>query len=151
MMNICGYGFEFDAVALQRKIEDFIGTHKKFFEESGVEWKMKMFNQCTLREYTPLNLLNIFKDYIDERSNYTSVAGVIADIMTSETGINFYAVHISDDHCAILLPENVPWYYNEVEKQLTEEKLNEIFKKYFAELDFPHGISDLRYLSLDID
>lgn len=149
-MELYGYGFEFDAGKLQRKIENFIGTHKEFFVNSEDEVKIKMFNQATLREYTPFSLNRIFKEYYDLRGNRTNVAGVISDIMTSETGINFYAVHQFNDVYSIVIPEALPWHMNEEEKQLTEEKAKEIFKKYFVELDFPHGTRDLSYLEIEL-
>lgn len=149
-MELYGYGFEFDADKLQRQIENFIGTHEKFFEDSKDEDKMKMFNQTTLREYTPLSLLNIFKEYYDARGNRTNVAGVISDIMTYETGINFYAARQFKNIYSIMIPEALPWNMNDVEKQLTEEKAKEIFNKYFAELDFPHGTYNLCYLEIEL-
>ena len=86
------------------------------------------------------NLDEEFEDWVCDyaNNNYGSASvdsyySIISYIMRKETDINIDDIR-SDEDWAIMHPETHPWYMNETEKNLTEEELCEIFKKYFAEL-----------------
>lgn len=69
------------------------------------------------------------------------MGAVIANIMSRETGIEF-AYCQPDENCdtpaSVVFDEKYPWLLNETKKELTEEKLSNICKKYMDEL----GITD---------
>ena len=74
---------------------------------------------------------------------------VISNIMSRETGIRFIYCQPDGDcdtYASIVFEEGYPWHLNEVEKNLTKEKLQSICKQYMNEL----GIDDTPdYLNLE--
>lgn len=81
------------------------------------------------------NIKEKFYDWTSINTPNQGLYGVIADVMSKETGIRWeYYVADEDSDDAIILPRCFPWLYNEAEKTMTEEKLKEICNKYIAEL-----------------
>ena len=82
-----------------------------------------------------------FCSYECKSSGREGVGAVVSNIMSKETGIRF-SYCSSDDCCdtkpAVLLEETMPWNFNEAEKNLSQDELISICKKYMEEL----GVSD---------
>lgn len=83
------------------------------------------------------NIKERYYDYACRNSNSEGLYGLICDVMSEETGINFqYYVGDSEgdfDDCIMYVP-TYPWKLNKIERELTEEKLDNILKKYIGEL-----------------
>lgn len=67
------------------------------------------------------------------------IGALVSNIMTEETGIRFkYQISIGQDDCDvpwILFSEALPWNFNQKEKELTAETLENIMTRYMTELD----------------
>ena len=134
-----GMGFEVDKVSALAMVE-FIKNHKEAFCQS--EEEKQIFNDL---EDTDNGIFsyNYMEDFFDNY-DYTcdnfcgrGFGAVISNIMGRETGIRFEYQEGQDD-CGsvptVMLPETLPWCYNEIEKNLTEERFYEICDKYMQEL-----------------
>ena len=83
----------------------------------------------------------------DASTNY--LLDIVAAIIETETGISFeYQPGQSDEGCvgsaAIIMPRCYPWEYNEIEKNLTIEKLENILTPYVKEFNMdPKEITDI--------
>lgn len=90
--------------------------------------------------YSPKNKFNlddVFCDYDCDSSGCQGLGAVIANIMSRETGVRFDYCQPDGDcdtSAAVLYSESYPWQMNEVERDLTAEKLTEICKTYMNEL-----------------
>lgn len=78
-------------------------------------------------------------EYAEEIESITTcncgVYAAIANAMTKETEIQFdYHGFNEDGNGGIVFGQSMPWHFNEKEKNLTKEKLDEIFKIYTDEL-----------------
>lgn len=75
--------------------------------------------------------------YSCDNNGIEGIGSVIANIMSRETGIRFIYCP-PDDECntfaSVVFEQGYPWQLNESEKELTEEKLSNICKKYMDEL-----------------
>lgn len=133
------YGFGFNSDCNEGKLIDFIKNHKETFCESDKEKELyEEILDYTENEY---DLKDLFEDYSCDNTGTEGVGAVIANIMSRETGIEFVYCQ-SDANCdtpaSVVFDEKYPWLLNETEKELTEEKLSNICKKYMDEL----GITD---------
>lgn len=103
--------------------------------------KKKLYKEILGYTENEYDLEDLFKDYSCDNTGTEGVGAVIANIMSRETGIEF-AYCQPDANCdtpaSIIFDEKYPWLLNETEKELTEEKLSNICKKYMDEL----GIAD---------
>lgn len=133
-----GYGVNINAICVELK------AFLRFYEKHLPEDYKKMLETAESKGFDIENLNEEneeFTDWLGEyaENNYdVSACGsyyssIIACIMRMETGIFIDEVRSGYDW-AIMYPETLPWYMSETEKNLTEEVLCEIFKKYFAEL-----------------
>lgn len=140
---IYGYGFNSDCD--EEKLIDFIKTHKEAFCKSDRE--KELYND--ILNHTKNDLEDFFEDYSCDNTGMEGIGAVIANIMSRETGIRFAYCQpdeVCDTLASIVFEERYPWQLNESEKELTEEKLSNICKKYMNEL----GITDNPdYLSLE--
>lgn len=143
---IYGYGFNCDSD--EGKLIDFIKEHRETFCKSDREKELynDMLNYTESEYY---GLEDFFEDYSCDNTGMEGMGAVIANIMSRETGIRF-AYCQPDGDCntlaSVVFEEGYPWQLNENEKELTEEKLLNICKKYMNEL----GITDNPdYLSLE--
>lgn len=95
------------------------------------------------------DLEDFFEDYSCDNTGMEGIGAVIANIMSRETGIRF-AYCQPDGDCdtlaSIVFDEKYPWSFNETEKELTEEKLSNICKKYMDELGI---VDNPDYLDLE--
>jgi len=135
-----GYGVDINVICVELK------AFLRFYEKHLPEDYKKMLEKAESEGFDIENLNEEneeFSDWLDgyvEAEDEYDISGcgsfysVIAYIMRKETGVFIDEVR-SEYDWAIMHPETHPWYMNETEKNLTEEKLCEIFKKYFAELD----------------
>ena len=142
---IYGYGFNGDCD--EGKLIDFIKEHKETFCKSDRE--KELYNDMLKHTENEYDLEDFFENYSCDNTGMKGVGAVIANIMSRETGIRF-AYCQPDGDCdtlaSIVFDEKYPWLFNETEKELTEEKLSNICKKYMDEL----GITDNPdYLNLE--
>ena len=133
------YGCGFNCDCDDEKLIEFIKAHKETFCKSVAETKLyeKML-KYTENEY---DLKDFFDRYSCESSGIEGNGAVIANIMSRETGIRFMYCQpdgACDTWASVVFEQGYPWQLNEVEKNLTEEKLQAICKQYMDEL----GITD---------
>ena len=126
---IYGYGFNSDCD--EGKLIDFIKEHKEAFCKSDRE--KELYNDMLKHTESEYDLEEFFEDYSCDNTGMEGMGAVIANIMSRETGIRF-AYCQPDGDCgtlaSIVFDEKYPWFFNETEKELTEEKLSNICKKY---------------------
>ena len=142
---IYGYGFSSDCD--EERLIDFVKEHKETFCKSDRE--KELYDDMLNYTKTKYDLEDFFKDYSCDNAGRKGSGAVIANIMSRETGIRFIYCP-SDYNCytpaSVVFQEGYPWEINEIEKELTEERLSNICKKYMDEL----GITDNPdYLSLE--
>lgn len=132
---ICGYGF---VVAVSDEaLKDFILNHKKTVEtlDRGPEI-LKWIEEQLAKGKSSDGMQDEFADYESKFTTTEGLCGLIADVMSEETGIRFRFERAQDnDEEYILLHEGLPWYYNEVERNLSETSLKQILKGYIEELN----------------
>ena len=129
---VYGYGFHSDCDEI--RLINFIKNHQKTFCESDREKELYE----ALDEY---ELEDLFEDYSCDATGTEGVGAVIANIMSRETGIMFEYCQPDDDcdtPASVIFEATYPWLLNETEKNLSIEKLSNIFTKYMNEL----GITD---------
>lgn len=131
----CVYGFGFAVYASDECLRDFIDKHKETLEnELGEEGRR------TIQYFYdhPDDTFNPKEDLYDYTGLYSNEGfyGMIADVMTKETGIRFeYRIPQDEDYDeTIIFPETYPWLLNDTEKELTEDKLRNICQKYIDDL-----------------
>ena len=142
---IYGYGFNCDCD--DGKLIDFVKAHKETFCKSEAE--IKLYEEMLKYTENEYDLEDFFDRYSCESSGMEGNGAVISNIMSRETGIRFIYCQPDGDcdtYASIVFEEGYPWHLNEVEKNLTEEKLQSICKQYMNEL----GIDDTPdYLNLE--
>lgn len=136
--NIMSYGFNSNCD--EEKLIDFIKEHKEAFCKSDRE--KKLYNDMLNYTESEYNLEDFFEDYSCDNTGMTGLGAVIANIMSRETGIRFAYCQPE----SIVFDEKYPWLFNETEKELTEEKLSNICKKYMDELGV---VDNPDYLNLE--
>lgn len=136
--NIMSYGFNSNCD--EEKLIDFIKEHKEAFCKSDRE--KKLYNDMLNYTESEYNLEDFFEDYSCDNTGMTGLGAVIANIMSRETGIRFAYCQFE----SIVFDEKYPWLFNETEKELTEEKLSNICKKYMDELGI---VDNPDYLNLE--
>lgn len=129
------YGYGFELTCIDENIISFVKNHKDSFCKSDYE---KGLYEDLLNYIEKENTLDdFFADYFCDTSGREGNGAVISNIMQRETGISFQ-YECGDEECgshpSVLLAETCPWYYNKIEKSLTEGGLNRICKKYMKEL-----------------
>lgn len=131
---VYGYGFMVDEIP-DDVIIDFIKNHKETFCKSDTE--NELYEE--MLEYTKeaYDLENFFEMYSCDHTGMEGNGAVISNIISRETGIRF-EYQCGDADCnsypSVLFVETYPWNYNEKEKNLTVESLNEILLPYVIEL-----------------
>lgn len=134
MQTDCIYGYGFKVYASDEDLRQFIIKHKDVipFLSRGREL-LDYTENCRPDEFNPKE---DFFDWENEATGDEGIYGLIADVMYKETGIVFEYRIAQDDgeDDVIILPQMYPWHMNETEKSLTQEKLEEILKKYIEDL-----------------
>lgn len=130
---IYGYGFNCDCD--DEKLIDFVKTHKETFCKSETE--TKLYEEMLKHTENEYDLKDFFNGYSCESSGLDGNGAVIANIMSRETGIRFMYCQPNidcDTYASVVFEESYPWQLNEIEQNLTEEKLSDICKQYIEEL-----------------
>lgn len=142
MSTDCYYGFGFGADSIDEdKIIELCKNHKKTLEDLGEE---------SLIEEIENNKDFSFSDYEVDAENgysYSSAVNILANIMSKETSIDFYAGQNEDGDVFIIFEAQEPWYYNDEEKDIDSDKLLEIYQKYAKELGFEY--KELEYIKVE--
>lgn len=135
------YGFGFTCDLSDYKLINFLKNHKNTFCQTVQE--VELFKKTVeAKEMTPAALdfflEDLYRNYKCDTSGISGRYAIISNIMSRETGIRF-------DYCppngecdtpeAICFCAGYPWFYNEIEKSLTSDKLEQILKKYMEELE----------------
>ena len=125
--TIDGYGVNVSNL----KIDDYMMAAflRKYFSNDFEIFDIKS-------DATDAEIVEIF-DYSYESGNGDlSVWAAVSDLILKKE--NVFVEYIKGE-CeeAIILPSCMPWQYNEKERALTIEDLEEIFSKYFKELGYP--------------
>lgn len=144
--NVYGYGF--GVPEDERVIMDFIIAHKEAFCQSDEERELfKVIMSLIGDGYDMISLDVVFERYVCDTNCLEGTGAAIANIMTRETGIRFEFHPGMDNENKILFPESYPWYYNEKERELTRETLDEIMSRYVDELgiDKEADYEDIEY------
>ena len=137
MQTDCVYGFGWEVAVSDEKLEAFILNHRNTLKENkkGMEVLAWIDDDATFTE----NIKEYWFDYESEISGESGLYGIIADIMSRETGIRFdYRRPQDDDGDVIMFQETYPWLMTDAEKNLTIETLTEICVKYMRELGDEH-------------
>ncbi|MDD6484006.1 MAG: hypothetical protein PUF72_05465 [Clostridiales bacterium] len=147
MMSSYIYGFGFASDCAEEKLVDFMITHKDSF--CVYDYEFVLYDEMLRCVKNGGNSEALFESYSCDVSGKDGEGAVISNIMSRETGICF-SYCPSDDSCgtlaSVVFEVNYPWHMNETEKNLTEEQVRNVCKKYMEEL----GISDEpNYLSLE--
>ncbi len=152
MRTSFAYGYGFYCDCSEEKLIDFIKKHKETFCKSDAEKELfeGMFD-CTKNKYNLEDLEDFFEGYECESTGVCGIGAAIANIMSRETGVRFdYCA--SDDVCdtraSVMFGSGYPWQLTEVEKSLTEEKLDDICEKYASELGIDTS-ENVGYLALE--
>lgn len=81
------------------------------------------------------NLIENLSDWESYCGWSEGIKGLVCDIMSEETGINFEYYESQDEpRNAIILNFGLPWMFNEKEKMLSHNEMNKILKEYADEL-----------------
>ncbi len=133
--NAIIYGYGFMDIFTTDEIANFIKNHKETFCKSAKEFEL----YDKVLKYTNAEELEddfYMSGYECDNSSATGIRAAISNIMSRETGINFQYEEGGDGYSSpmIMLAECMPWYYNDIEKKLTEKSLRDICIKYAKEL-----------------
>lgn len=92
----------------------------------------------------------ILEEWLEEVEDDTTTAtgpyALIAHVISEETGILFSYEHTEYGE-AVMFYKAFPWEYREAEKNLTPEKMQEIFQPYLEEL----GIADVQLDNVEVE
>lgn len=135
------YGFGFFCENTEtEKAKEFFKRHIATVEKLGEEDALEIINSEDG---------DIEEIEVDAEFGYCwkGFLNLIANVMTKETGIRFSCYSGDNGSIAIMLLESLPWYWNEVEINLTKDILTDILKKYAEEL----GLSkDIDYVKIEV-
>ncbi len=142
MSTDCYYGFGFGADLIDEdKIIELCKNHKDTLNDLGEESLIEEIEND--KDFS-------FSEYeVDAENGYScsSAANILANIMSKETSIHFYVEENEDGDVFIIFEAQEPWYYNDEERDLTREKLLEIYQKYAKELGFEY--KELDYIKVE--
>lgn len=142
------YGLGFRVSATDEQITKFIKEHSRtvmFCNEDGdtasgkniLDW---MESGCSD------SICEKFCDYESEVTGRTGLYGLIADVMTKETGLRF-GYHRTDTPCDkpeyIVFPGIKACEMNAEERDLTEDELRKILEAYIKDFDGQTVIEDV--------
>ncbi len=144
--TVNGYGFE--VYASDEGLRNFIEKHRETVEkldqgDEVLEW----IDKHPVSSGKPMDSLKEeFYDYTPEDYGEEGLYGLIADVMKKETGLPFEYHHDCENVEAIILPQLYPWQMPDAARDLTKEKLDEIYEKYAADFG---GKIEADYLTLE--
>lgn len=157
---VYGRGFEAEDLNFGNTLKFIFGHSKTLYnfenlKAEAVDNVVRAIDKLNLVEINSTEDIDGNEDLLDALSELTNndidwyaLRDVIANIIAEETGLTI-EFSISQEDCegkaSILLPELMPWSYNEKERALTEESFDEILKPYIIELGLnPDSIDDLK-------
>lgn len=142
------YGYGFRLTYTPNSFKRWLILHQDSFKQTDKE--IYLLEQMTeldehILDYNCLDLL--FSDYYSEISTHCGPGAAIANIMSRETHIRFEYQPGQDD-CGgephIMLTIGMPWHFNQIEKDCSEDRLDKILEKYINELgldEIPHEVA----------
>ena len=134
---VYGYGFELGDLD-KDLFAVFLKTHKNTLCEDDFDKKYyDMFEKLSEMCYEMEDLEEIFEGFSCDTSEQNGIGAVISSIIYRETGIRFEyqpGQAECDGEASVLFSETYPWNFNEVERELTEDAMQEICKEYMTEL-----------------
>ena len=134
MRTDCIYGYGFRVYASDEQLRSFIHKHKNVILCLSQGRELLDYEAANSGE--SFNPKEDFYDWQNEATGDEGFYGMVADVMYKETGIVFEYRNAQDDDedDAIILPQTYPWHLNSKEKELTQEKLDELLKVYIDDL-----------------
>lgn len=137
-----GYGWDQDVL---KKIsgEKLFETFKKYMPEKFEKF-FENFTDKEITESRKYRNFDILDEYIgDNVSETASRYNIVAEIISEQNDIKVcYVEEAETGDCAVLFLEDLPWYLNEKEKNLTREALDEIFAIYASKLGLSDAVAD---------
>ena len=135
MQTDCIYGYGFAVYASDDELRRFITSHRDTVKQ--ITDGEKVLQYLDSHEGDSFNPKEDLYDYETAATGDMGFYGVIAEIMSNETGIVFEFRNSQEDdgNDYILFPESYPWHYNERESKLTLDELKDICIKYITELN----------------
>ena len=127
-----GYGI---IVPDDEHIIEFIKAHKDTFCQSQEE--KDLYEEMLVYTAGEYDLEDFFEKYGCANSGQPGPGAVISNIMSRETGLRFeYHRGMMDYENTerIIFTQGMPWHFNETEKNLTRDALDDIMNRYAAEL-----------------
>lgn len=117
-----GYGVNLD------EVDTYNLDWKKLlsFDKSAEDEYLKYLKEEE-KEYGVYSFIDWADDYGFQ--GYCGLPALIQSIINISEGIE---LECSDTNNTVYFPKKYSWNYSEKEKELTEDKLNEIFKKYIV-------------------
>ena len=116
MWHVYGCGIDLGVVSDEKKLS-FIKNHNAVAQSAG----------CNEED-----LKNIFDD---PEMFGVEMADIIAQIMSFESGVRFFACHLNEEgQDPIMFTPAYPWEFNDKERSLTRDELFDILKVYAEEL-----------------
>ncbi len=137
MHTDCIYGYGFKVYVSDENLRDFIKKHESTIVSLSQGRELVDWTNEHISTGKPLDSLKEeFYDWDNLITGDSGLYGMIADVMTKETGIRFEFRNPQEDgeDDVILFPQTYPWYLNEQEKALTEETLDDIYAVYIGDL-----------------
>lgn len=141
MSTDCYYGFGFGADFIDEdKVIELCKNHKKTLEDLGED---------SLLEEIEEDDFSFFDYQVDAENGYSnsSAVNILANIMSAETNIHFFAEEDEGGSIYIIFEPQEPWLYTDAEKDLDSDKLLEIYQKYAKELGFEYP--ELEYIKVE--
>lgn len=130
-------------ICQSESIGKFLKDHEKSLRNASIN---KLDD--ILKDASYLKAEELYNKYEFYENNLTSTEGlngIITEVIFQETGIRLdYQKEQDTDQEYILFSESLPWYMNEEERNLTENKLNQIMIKYFSELQIDYLFEDIK-------
>lgn len=128
----CVSGLGFYVYVADEVLCDFIKAHSTTVEQLSYGKEILAYIDNGSHE----DIKEKFYDYSCQSTGMCGLYGLIADVMTKETGVifNYYVPNGDETDDAILYKPCYPWEMTEADKALTADKLRELMQKYIKEL-----------------
>lgn len=145
------YGYGFPNTSIDENLRKFMEKHMETIlkTKGGAKLYAEVMQDSDTfkRSYANINEAVQYLGYSCNSSGVEGTEAIISNVMTLETGIRFTAT-AADDGCetpaSIVFTEDFPWHLNEIEKNLTEEKLFEICEMYAKKLEIQENPDKMR-------
>ena len=133
------YGYGFEVANLDKDLfAEFLKNHKNTLcKEDCYKSYYDSFEKLSEDDFEMEDLEEVFEGFSCAASGSNGLGAVVSSIMYLETGIRFEyqpGQAECDGEASVLFSEAYPWNLNEVEKGLTQDAMQEVLKKYMAEL-----------------